>query len=72
MLKRGEKMNRLKELREAKSLTQSQVAEKIGISQQAYSLIETGQNTPSLETALLISNFFKKPVNKIFLFNKTS
>lgn len=64
-------MNNLRELREAKSLTQAQVAENVGISQQAYSLIETGQNAPSLETALQISSFFEKPVNEIFLLNKT-
>ena len=60
----------LKELREKKKLTQSQVAEKIGITQQGYSLIETGTVKPSLETALKISALLKAPVNKIFSFEK--
>ncbi len=63
-------MNILKELRESKSLTQTQVANAVGISQQAYSLIENGQNSPSLETALKFSAFFEMPVNKIFLSEK--
>lgn len=57
---------RLKELREKKKLTQAQVAEKVGITQQAYSYIEKGISNPSLETALRISEVLKTPVNKIF------
>lgn len=57
---------RLKELREKKKLTQAQVAEKVGITQQAYSYIEKGTSNPSLETALRISEVLKTPVNKIF------
>lgn len=57
---------KLMELRLKKNMTQKQLAEKIGISQQAYSLIEKGVNMPSLETALEISDVLKTPVNKIF------
>lgn len=65
-------MNTLKELREKGKLTQAQVAASAGISQQAYSLLETGQNNPSLETALRLSRIFEKSVDEIFLDQKTS
>ena len=58
--------NCLKELREKQNLTQAQVAKEIGITQQAYSLIEKGDICPSLETAMKISKYFKKQTNKIF------
>jgi len=64
-------MNTLKYLRENMGLTQSQVAAIAGITQQAYSLIETGQNNPSLETALCLSKLFQKTVDDIFIFQKT-
>ena len=60
----------LKSLREKRKLTQSQIAEKVGISQQAYSQIETRIVMPSLETALKISEVFKVPANKIFSLKK--
>ena len=64
-------MNTLNYLRENMGLTQSQVAAIAGITQQAYSLIETGQNNPSLETALCLSKLFQKTVDDIFIFQKT-
>lgn len=43
-------MNRLKELRESRKELQSEVAERIGVSRQAYGLYETGKRQPDLET----------------------
>lgn len=60
----------LKELREKRKFTQMQIAEKVGISQQAYSQIENGIINPSLETALKISEVLEMPANKIFLLKK--
>lgn len=65
-------MNNLKDLREKRGLTQAQVASAARISQQAYSLLETGQNNPSLETALYLSKLFLTPVEEIFLGKKSS
>jgi DNA-binding XRE family transcriptional regulator len=68
---RGEKMNiQLKMLREKKKLTQAQIAERVGISQQAYSQIENELIKPSLETALKISEVLKTSANKIFSLEK--
>lgn len=60
----------LKELREKRKFTQMQIAEKVGISQQAYSQIENGIINPSLETALKISEVLEMPANKIFSLKK--
>lgn len=60
-------MNKLKILRLNLNLKQIEIAEKVGISQQAYSYIETDRMNPSLETARKISEFFKIPVEEIFL-----
>ena len=43
-------MQNLKELRKAKGFTQAEIAEKLGISQQAYSKYESGQVLPNDET----------------------
>ncbi len=59
-------MNKLKILRLDLNLKQIEIAKKIGISQQAYSYIETDRMNPSLETARKISEFFKMPVEEIF------
>ncbi len=62
-------MNKLKKLRTELKLKQSDVAKKIGISQQAYSYIETNQINPSLETANRISEYFNRPIEEIFFNN---
>ena len=41
--------NRIKELRNARNLTQEQVAEQIGVSRQKYARIESGTNSISLD-----------------------
>lgn len=67
----GEKLeNNLREMREKRNLTQAQLAEKVGISQQAYSQIEKGDTNPSLETALKISSALKISMGKIFSLQK--
>jgi len=62
-------LNKLKKLRTELKLKQSDVAKKIGISQQAYSYIETNQINPSLETANRISEYFNRPIEEIFFNN---
>jgi transcriptional regulator with XRE-family HTH domain len=53
---------RLRQLRESKGLTQKQAAEIIGVKQSTYNTYETGRQEPKLETLLLISEVFEKPV----------
>lgn len=47
---------RIKEAREAKGLTQEQLAEMVGLSSTHISVIERGVKTPKLETFIEIAN----------------
>lgn len=49
----------LKELRQKQNLTQMQMAELLDISRAAYSLYESGQRVPSIETLVNISEHFQ-------------
>lgn len=50
---------RLKELRLERNLSQRQVAEQIGVSASVISGYENGDRTPSIETLLSLSYFYK-------------
>ena len=54
MRKGGEKMIDLKTKREEAGLTQSQLAEKVGVIRQTISNIECGISAPSVPTAIAI------------------
>lgn len=56
----------LKQIRNTKCLSQEQVAEQVGISQQFYSFIENGERTPSVETAQAIANVLGFPWTRFF------
>lgn len=58
--------NRVKEERNNKHLTQSQLAELIGVSRQTIFSIETGRYVPSVILALKLAEQFGKSVEKIF------
>lgn len=60
-------MNKLKVLREEKSLTQYEIAEIVGITTSYYGMIESGVRTPSLPIALKLSKYFSKSIEYIFL-----
>jgi putative transcriptional regulator len=62
--------NRLKELRSERKMTQEELAKIIGVSRQTINAIEKEKFDPSLPTSFLISNLFKLPIEKIFLFEK--
>lgn len=49
---------RLKELRQQKKLTQANVANALGITQQSYARWENGKVTPSLEKLSQIAKFY--------------
>ncbi|MDA8698575.1 helix-turn-helix transcriptional regulator [Flavobacteriaceae bacterium] len=62
--------NRLKELRSERKMTQEELAKIIGVSRQTINAIEKEKFDPSLPTSFLISDLFKLPIEKIFLFEK--
>lgn len=47
--------SRLRQLRQARCLTQTQLAERIGVGQSAISAVEAGDNTPSLAVAIALA-----------------
>lgn len=46
----------LREARQAAGLSQAELAARVGITQQHYSLIEIGRRTPALDVALRIAS----------------
>lgn len=57
---------RLRQLRRARELTQAQMAAKVGLHINQYSLIENGKSTPGLDTAKVIAAAFNEPVERVF------
>jgi putative transcriptional regulator len=58
--------NKMRELRTAKEWSQSDLAEKLGVSRQTINAIETEKYDPSLPLALKIARLFKQSVEDIF------
>ncbi len=58
--------NNIKQLRQRKSLTQEQVAEKLGVSYQAVSKWETGANTPDIALLPEIASLFGVSIDALF------
>ena len=62
---------RLKAARKACKLTQSQVAEILGIDRSAYTYYETGKTSPSLSNLLRLASVFKVEVAWLLGENRT-
>lgn len=59
--------NILRPLREARGWTQSDLAERLGVSRQSVNAIETGRSDPSLPLAFSIARLFRRRIEEIFL-----
>ena len=57
--------NRIKDLREDHDLTQSQIAEAIGITQRKYSYLETGTQQLTDEILVKLAKFYDVTVDYI-------
>lgn len=57
--------DRLKELRKSKSMTQKEVAEKLNITREAYTLYETGKNVPTIETLKKLAELYQTSIDYI-------
>ena len=60
--------SRLKEFRAEKKLSQTQLAELVGVSRNTISSIETGQFTPSAKLALILCIALEKKFEDLFYF----
>ena len=58
--------NRVRELREAHSWSQGELAERLDVSRQTVNAIETGRYDPSLPLAFRIARLFRKSIETIF------
>ncbi len=60
--------NRLKEIRAEKGLSQSGLAELVGVSRNTISSIETGQFCPTAKLALILCIALDKRFEEVFYF----
>lgn len=60
--------NRIKQLRQLKSITQNKLANDIGVSRQTIVYIENGKYTASLLLAHKIARYFDKYIEEVFIF----
>ena len=60
--------NRLKEIRTEKRISQSELAEMVGVSRNTISSIETGQFSPTAKLALILCIALEKKVEDVFFF----
>ncbi len=60
--------NRLKEVRTERGLSQTQLAEMVGVSRNTISSIETGQFSPTAKLALIICIALDKKFEELFYF----
>jgi putative transcriptional regulator len=58
--------NRLRELRTSKDWSQSDLADKLGVSRQTINAIETEKYDPSLPLAFKVARLFKLKIEEIF------
>ena len=58
--------NRLRELRAAREWSQSDRADKLGVSRQTINAIETEKYDPSLPLAFKMAKLLKMPIEDIF------
>ena len=61
--------NHLKEVRAEKNLSQSRLAEMVGVSRNTISSIETGQFNPTAKLALILCIALDKKFEDIFYFD---
>lgn len=58
--------NNVKKIREARNLTQEELAAEVKVSRQTIIAIEKGNYVPSLLLAMQIANFFKLRIEELF------
>ena len=62
----GEVNNRLKVLRAERNWSQSDLADRLGVSRQSVNAIETGKYDPSLPLAFRIAELFGLAIEEVF------
>ena len=60
--------NKIQELRNAKGLTQAELADAIGVTRATVLALERGDYNPSLELAFRLSKYFHLGIEEVFKF----
>jgi len=60
--------NKVRELREARGLTQKELGEQVKVSRQAINAVETGKFDPSIWLAYDLANYFGFRIEELFDF----
>ena len=68
-MKKGRVQNCIKELRQARRLSQQALGDHVGATRQTINAIEQGKYAPSLELAFRISAGFAVPFEDVFSFD---
>ncbi len=63
--------NHLREMRAARGWSQSDLAEKLGVSRQTVNALETGRYDPSLPLAFKLARLFKLAIEDLFVDGET-
>jgi len=66
---RGRVSNHVRRLREAASMTQAELGERVGATRQTIIAIEVEKHAPSLELAFKLARAFERPVDDVFQFH---
>ena len=59
--------NKLRELRAAREWSQSDLADRLGVSRQTVNALETEKYDPSLPLAFKVARLFKRSIEEVFL-----
>ena len=62
--------NRISVLRNERSISRKEIAEKIGVNPQTVGYLEREEYCPSLDLAFRISEYFELPIDMIFSVNE--
>lgn len=60
--------NNIEILRKSKKISQSELAETLGVTRQTISSLEIGKYNPSIILAFKIANFFNLTIEEIFIY----
>ena len=59
-------LNRIRELRLERGMSQAELAERLEVSRQSVNAIETGKFDPSLPLAFKLARLFGRPIDRMF------
>ena len=62
--------NRLEELRKKSGVTQEILADRLEVSRQTISSLESGRYNPSILLAFKLARFFDVPIEELFLYEE--